>query len=505
MVVDDLLDEYLQVFGPADLCFNAVSFLIAIPQKVAKIYDMLGDLFDKISVFLSQFQIYERIEQYHSIDPALLRTISELMISFVNICALSMKLVDGGKWEKTKMVLKVTFFDDDSGVKAEMSKLQALVEKQGGIRGTLTLESVLKSEVKLTEVQESLGIASLKLDGLAKSLEGVGDGVERVEQGMGVLIEDAKGRKAEDQKKQQLSIIGEKLGVEDEKLGIKDTSLDTYKSYWNESVPGTGGWLDHLQEYIAWEDRDTSVDPVLCLIGEENFGKSLLTSAIVRKLQNRYRHGDEGSTRTYISYFFFPKGSEKTSERQRSAETALKCISWQIAHDDMLYRKDLTSLCEGDGIDFTSFGCADLWKNLKFDSLKTNVTYFLLFDGVDQLVENKAQQQLLGIFSDLHTSWNSQSPSQLRVLVTGRPGTFESILPLSVHTIQVGQYNRTDVVKYIEKELDAMESLREDYTMTEELRALKKELKDDIQKNLPTKAQGNFSKVQYSLRDISKE
>jgi hypothetical protein len=51
--------------------------------------DTLGDLFDKLSAFLSQFRICQRIKQYSNIDTTLNITINELLVSFVDICGLS--------------------------------------------------------------------------------------------------------------------------------------------------------------------------------------------------------------------------------------------------------------------------------------------------------------------------------------------------------------------------------------------------------------------------------
>jgi hypothetical protein len=84
--------------------FNAVSFLIAIPGKVSKMYDTLGDLFDKLSVFLSQFRICQRIEQYSNIDTTLNTTINELLVSFVDICGLSIGVLQGSTWGKLKAI-----------------------------------------------------------------------------------------------------------------------------------------------------------------------------------------------------------------------------------------------------------------------------------------------------------------------------------------------------------------------------------------------------------------
>src|SRR4030095_5926462 len=117
-----------------------------------------------------------------------------------------------------------------------------------------------------------------------------------------------KARKSDELKKQQLTQI-------EKKLGVKDTSTATHQANISDSMPGTGCWLDDIKEYTEWGDREAKVTPVLYLTGNKHFGKTFLTSAIVRKLQTRYGQGDSGTTRTCIAYYFFPKGSEKTDEK----------------------------------------------------------------------------------------------------------------------------------------------------------------------------------------------
>jgi hypothetical protein len=464
------------------LCFNAVYFLIAIPGKVSKIYDTLGDLFDRIFVSLSQFKIYERIEQYSNIDMTLKTTIHKLLLKFVDICGLSIDIFDRGWRGKLKVIAKVTFFDDDSGVGAELANFQSLVQEQSAVVDTLTLESVLKSENKLAELQKVLNISDQKLDEIKKVAE----------EGFGVLIAADKGRKTEELKQQQLVKI-------EKKLSVKDSSPATHQANISNCMPGTGSWLDSIQIYKDWGDREKTSAPVLCLTGNENFGKTSLTSAIVRKLQTRYGQGDSSATRTCVAYYFFPKGSEKANEKLQQVETALKCMSLQIAQEDIVYRKEMASLCDAkDCPDFSSLGCADLWEKLGFGSFKTNVTYFLLFDGIDQLAERMAKP-FFEILSTLKGSSNTLSQFRLRVIVTGQEKAFSGSDYLrSGPSIDIGKHNRIDIEKYIDQELEKMETLQADSAEKEDLRRL-------IREKLPERAQGDFFKVRYSLDAISKE
>jgi hypothetical protein len=61
-------------------------------DKIHEFHEAVDGLLDEVFVMLSQFKIYQRIEQFSNIDPELYETIQKLLISFVNIYALSINL-----------------------------------------------------------------------------------------------------------------------------------------------------------------------------------------------------------------------------------------------------------------------------------------------------------------------------------------------------------------------------------------------------------------------------
>ena len=77
------------VFGPATLCFNAISFLIDVPGRIAAVYEGIGNLFEEVSHVLVLFHIYGN---YKKLDPELKDGTHKLMVSFVGICGLSIKM-----------------------------------------------------------------------------------------------------------------------------------------------------------------------------------------------------------------------------------------------------------------------------------------------------------------------------------------------------------------------------------------------------------------------------
>ena len=106
------------VFGPATLFFNAISFLIDVPGKIASVYEGVGNLFEEVSHFLVLFKIYEK---YTTLDPDLRDGTHKLMMSMVKICGLSIKIIEGGVLHQIKLGAKVTFLNDDSGVRGNLS------------------------------------------------------------------------------------------------------------------------------------------------------------------------------------------------------------------------------------------------------------------------------------------------------------------------------------------------------------------------------------------------
>jgi hypothetical protein len=138
------------------------------------------------------------------------------------------------------------------------------------------------------------------------------------------------------------------------------------------------------------KDGDAKVSPVLYVTGKENVGMPALTSAIVRRLQARYGQGHGTSTRTSTAYYIFPKSSDKADEKLQDVTTALRWMSLQITQDDILYRKEMASLCgTEDCPDFSSLRYATLWQKLGFDKITSSATTFS-----SSMRDHKAKNQI---------------------------------------------------------------------------------------------------------------
>jgi hypothetical protein len=70
------------VFGPADLCFNAVLLLLDVPKIISDFYDATGAVFDKVAPTLSQFKKYSRVTLFDNVDEDLKLAIYKVLINF---------------------------------------------------------------------------------------------------------------------------------------------------------------------------------------------------------------------------------------------------------------------------------------------------------------------------------------------------------------------------------------------------------------------------------------
>jgi Cdc6-like AAA superfamily ATPase len=470
------------VFGPADLCFNAVSILLDIPNKIQDFNAAVDGLFDEVSVMLSQFRIYQRIEQFSTIDPDLYQTIHKLMICFVNICALSINLRDAGKWKRFKSSAKKVLFDNDSGVSGAIEEFRSLIKTQGVIRETITLEHVLKSEKTLAQLLLAASDSGKKLTDIAT--------------GVDVLTAAENDRKLENIKAKQIEKIQKTLmGSTDTAQKLTRASKTTCNEHWQASVQSSGSWRRELDEYKNWVDVKSNASPLLLITGENNSGKTFLVSSIVHELQSVHAHGASEFTRTpVVAYHFFNKRAEKSSQDLRPAETALKCLALQIAEQDDVYAKSTAAFCDTIKEDarFKDSSCTELWDALRFTAPKRNVTYFLLLDGLDQLSEDNAEQ-LLSILGSLERTISESDRCQIRLLASGMAETFKSEVFQDVPSINIEQYNNAEIRLYIDRELKIRDLLQDSDS---EIQRLRKRVDDKL---APL---GNFFKVSTALEKI---
>ncbi|EFR01479.1 hypothetical protein MGYG_04487 [Nannizzia gypsea CBS 118893] len=472
-------------FGPANLCFSAVSMLITASQKYSKIFDGLSELFERISTFLDRFQIYARAKVVGvKLDPHLRRIIHDLLRSFVRICALSIKI---SKHSKVLLALEVFSFGSDKGVSAELSKLETLVQNETKMSIALILESAKISEGKIaagfSNVKSSLETVDTKLDTLDGHMDNVSTLLEKHD-----LAE--RRRDQEGLSKQRRDKIKAALKID------KEVWRTYQEDYVGNIVPGTGQWLLNDPQFSAWADPNTKSPPIFGLKAKEGYGKSYLSSAAIRHLYRLYPPGNQDA-RMSVAYYFF--GGTTFNSTEKSVNIALRSIIWQLTQNDAVYQKNVASACDkpeefGDSL--------ELWKQLVVNfSPKTNAVFYIVLDGIEEL-DSEIGKPLVEVFRDISAMANEKSMMTVRLFITGRPTIFseaETASGVSLSTIELGIRNKEDIEKFIEMRMDNMEILKN----KEKPEIM--ELRDLVKTGLGKGTQGDYFQLNYLLAEISKK
>ncbi|KAJ5360801.1 Tetratricopeptide-like helical [Penicillium concentricum] len=448
------------VFAPAGLCFNAISYLIDTGAKFKRIFSSLAELFRRISDVLERCKIYMRLPA-DAVDVSLRKIINEELVCFVDICALSIKVLKG---HKVLIALKVFAFDGDEGVRGQLARLATLVERESQMRDTLGFESQKMSERNIIENR---------------------DGTIKVNVTVDKLLNIEKKKDAETASKRLLENIDSSLDNPSEAFKVVEKTL---RRLLGDQVQGSGEWLRSDPLYAEWASHKNSPFSVFGISGAEGYGKSFLFASIVKYLQEAQPQSENDMRCISTAYHIFDQEGEQPTLIQ-----ALKVLAWQIADQDIVYRKDVSSV-KATGIN----QIRDLWDLLFAKSQKSDSTFFLLLDGIDQ-IEKSELKEFVQVLEELHASSETWSQFKLRILITGRNDTMSKVkgqLSGGMSTIEVASENNDDVDKFIIDRMNKMDILSDssDQVLS---------LQHEILQNLKTNTHGDFVNIGLLLHEIS--
>lgn len=472
------------VFQPASICFNAISLLLDVPKSVHEFHGTIDAVFGIVGPTLSQFKIYERIELFSSIDPELNTAIHKVMISFVDICALSIVLRKGSRWSRFKAATKQALLKDDSGLKDEIEQFETLIRGQQNVQATLTLEVALSAKADLTAI-------------LGKACE-TGKKIDDIAIGILDLKEVESKRSIERTRQENLAKIRSKFAIDEKTI---NASKEVCKKIWQQCVTGSGNWLRDLDDYKKWSDKaNPEASPLLLLTGEAHSGKSSVMSIIAQELKAAHESAGQSNIRAMVAHYFFPLFSRKADEDKRPAATAVKHIAFQLAEQDSAIANTMSTFCDdkhGEAY-FRDTSCKDLWRELKIGAPKQGTIYFIIVDGLDGLFEghDEAANHFLDIFETLQGQASASTDgARVRVIASGRSDNFQRESLQLAPNIEIEKYNGPDITSYIYEELRKSSLLQGD---EEEPKRLRTKVHD----RLFTEAKGNFLKVQTALGKI---
>ncbi|KAK4192057.1 hypothetical protein QBC35DRAFT_553730 [Podospora australis] len=383
-------------FGPAEICFKSISFLLEIPRKIKDFHEVIDDIFIKIEPTLSSFKIYRRIEQREKLDADLLEATHKVMAGLVKIFAKAINIEHGGKWQRFKAHAS-RVLSDDKELEEELERFESLVRGHQTVQGAVVLESVTETKGNVSTLLKVTGESSTELKNISKGMQ-----------------DD----KAEKEKKARMKKIRTALGI---KEGVPDHSKEAVEGMLKRRVDGTGKWFEKVDTFKSWADSESSSSEAFLLLkGSTGFGKSYSVASIVDYLRTQASKSTGRLHRTLTAFYFFPALTGKADDESNPVEMALKWIAVQLSELDDAYAKSLGDLDQLDSVKVPK-----LWEALRLSSAMPRTTHYLIFDGLENLLDNDLQK-LLSVFNAQLTSSKGTSPSSVRILASGKSDTFNT-------------------------------------------------------------------------------
>jgi hypothetical protein len=483
--------------------------LLDIPEKIKEFNASIDDTFTKVSIALDQIDIYTKAE---SISSHVARHLHNLMIAFIKVCAHAINLQHATKWSKRKSHAKNIFFCDDSGLSAALEDFERIAGNLGKIEQSATYIGVNKTHAVVVGVKGDI-------TRVAETTTRTGERAKKIQDGVQVLAEEATRRKESDERANHLDIIRDRLCIEKGKAQDATFSVTTTAQ---RGLDGTLTWLfEEGSVYHTWRSQGATDDRPFLVKGAPRSGKTTAVAKIVKDIQNQCH----GSQRTSVAYHFFSASVQKSSEDKTPLLSALRQMAFQLAEQDNTVAQSLASFLKnnagygGDSTE-TKFDrgtraeqsqpivnineqAKKLWADLKLGAPQTNAVYYLIFEGMESLMDK--HEDAVNALLDIVFSLKQQSSSQsaVKVLLSGENKTFENALigvgDLKHCVVEMDSCNGGDIKVCIDNEL----SLRRLFPNPSP-GSLAQQARDILHKELPDMVQGKYS-ILFSILEKIEE
>lgn len=450
-----------------------MSFVFDIPERIRGYNEAVDGVFTVVSSALSQFEIYKSIE---GIDPVMVHQIHRVMVSIVKICAHVVKYRQGRRASRLKRQI-ASIFDDNKPLEAELNEFRRVLQEQRDIEGTVSLSVLVKTQSGMVTLLERSAVFGKTVEDTYQAVQSLKDNNERT---------------------QTLIKIRNTLQVPT--IVLLDTrTTQTCTNLANKCLEGTGSWIWKDEAFASWTEGTAKGDAqqksnVLMVSGPPSSGKTLATAQIIK-------HLEEEKGRAYIAhYFFMPASSKKVDEDGKHViHSALRYMAFQFARVDATVRKSLGKACESLNLSTlirnSSSDVDGLWSELKIVAPGSGTTYYLAFDGVENLEEKEREILLDFIFSP---KLAAESAGRVRVLVSGTDAVLKNDdVTRNALRIEMDRYNESDMRLFIEDRLSEKGLLRHAAPGSVQQKA-----KDNVLAKLPPKASGSYSQLQFALDEV---
>ncbi|KAL1610747.1 hypothetical protein SLS60_002417 [Paraconiothyrium brasiliense] len=454
----------------ASLTSTALCFVFDIPQTIKGYDEAIDNVFSEVASALSQFYIYRSMDNP---EPVLVKQIHMVLVSFVKICAHVVKYRQGRKRDHFREKFKVVFAMN-TDLKDELSEFKRLVQAQREVEGTVTL-------AVLMETQRDLEDLIMKFVVFGRIVEETHQVVQETQKGVKSLTEDS-------DRTRELNKIRDTLQISSTVL-LDTTTTRTCSRLASQCLEDTGSWIWEHEAYESWTTPKGK--DVLVVSGSASSGKTVVSARITKRLE-------EQRNRTYVAHYFFPANTKKSDDDNNSVQSGLKYMAFQIARVDNAVRKALYKVCDTEPALFRPPASLEaLWKGLRIGASGSNATYYLVFDGIENLPESQREMLLKFVF-DLQLE---TLVGRVRMLVSGTDELFSKYRNTgSTLWIRMEEHNQDDMRIVIQEELKTQQMLQNARPDSDQDKA-----KSRILERLPEKVNGSYSLLRYELERVMRQ
>ncbi|KAL4926828.1 uncharacterized protein BDV17DRAFT_141927 [Aspergillus undulatus] len=461
-----------EVFGPSEICYNAVSMVIQAWQGYQGIFESLATLLERCGQYMARLEYYIK----GGLDAKLAKVACQHLQLFVEICDRSIKL-RRSKRRKIAVFTKLLFLNDND-IDDLLTKMDSLVDEEGRL---VTAQTFSFAAETVVSTRENLAIS------------------RAVNSKIDMLIASRSDSLKESDTRRRKEKILETLAFDENKLDKEKKEPDPYwqRIYYNYRkcvVPDTGKWVFDEAEFRAWEKGVHGAPPILAIEGTEGSGKSYLTSTVIRRLRNRSL-AESSDARTLLAFYFVEGDSKEELKRMNHLDVIAKSLIWQFVQADASYMKSVANICEKSrDIDPHELPGRLLFENQDIGRT-IDANFFIVIDGLNDIIGDALVPFLQSALD------SSASHRKIRILLTGRPRAFEQISAASkdiaFRTIHISERNRPDIDMYIESQMDSIEALRN----TDRFGV--PDLRKKIRIALRDKTAGDYFRINTILKRIS--
>ncbi|KAF2972637.1 hypothetical protein GQX73_g913 [Xylaria multiplex] len=445
-------DGMSDVFAPAGMCYNALTFVIQAWQGYEGTFANLAELLEKCVEF------FERLQSYQGrMDGRLTRLASQNLRLFVEICSRTIKLRK--KHTRFLRFTKQLFLNDD-GVQDLLAMIDRLNSK----------EALLVNAQTYRIVSDTAG--DLKL-----------------------MVENQKEQKREDEAKKWRRLIAKALGFPGTTLDNDGEPVPTWQRAFdtrlNSLVEGTGTWWRTDDTFSHWAMAQYPEESIFVLSGTGGTGK---TSMMANTIKSIRRMGSGAPSSRVVAVYYFADGDKRKPDDEDESgylQRVSRTLLWQLATSYEAMTKSVATVVErANHFD----GALDLWDQLFFNNKElqnSNTTFYIFIDSLD-----------LELVPLLQKHYKLADQAKVRIFLTGRPESVIDYLGqadgVNFAEVQITTRNSDDVEKYIIFQMDTIPMLRDTgrQGISEWRQIIMDELRD--------KCDGDYFKLNTSLAALAK-